>query len=341
MLAFSVPSLGVGTVKTLMTQHILVTGGAGFIGSHLVDALVLHGYKVTVIDIITDLNRKHLNHFAYVINADLTQPKTIELIKRLKPDIIYHMAANASVAMSMQEPLLDLKLNYNVTADLLNVATQINVKLFVFASTGGGLSSEYTVLPTSEHLICKPLSPYAIHKLASEQLGEFYRMQGGLPFVALRFANVYGPRQTVTQGEANVIATFASRMQKNEMTQINGTGRQTRDYMYIDDAVAACLLLLEHQNILGPLNVGSGLETDVLTLHRLMAAYMDYTRKPVMHPALPGEQLRSCLDISKIRLLLEWTPKTTLAQGLAKTLEWTERTVRELAPHDKNLKIRA
>ena len=305
-----------------LKQHILVTGGAGFIGSHLVDALVLRGYDVTVLDKDAYAKIDTINSKAHVLNLDLTEPGTMEKIKFLKPDIMYHFAANASVAKSVKDPLFDFKINYNATAELLDVASKIGVKLFVFASTGGGLSSEYTVLPTPEHLICKPLSPYAIHKLASEQLGEFYRVEKGVPFVALRFANVYGPRQSVTNGEANIVATFADRMVKNEQTNINGTGRQTRDYVYVNDVIDACLRVLDRPHVLGPINIGSGMELNVLQIHQTMASYLGYEKVSEFRAASPGEPMRSCLDVSKAHALLGWSPRVTFADGIARTLEW-------------------
>ena len=304
-----------------LKQHILVTGGAGFIGSHLVDALVLRGYDVTIIDNAVNERIDVINPKAHVLNLDLTEPGTMEKIAALKPDIIYHLAANAGVARSVKDPLFDQKINYAATADLLDVAARIGVKLFVFTSTGGALSSEHTVLPTPEHLACQPLSPYAMHKLASERLGEFYRSEKGVPFVALRFANVYGPRQSVTNGEANIIATFADRMVKNQITNINGTGHQTRDYVYVDDVIDACLRLLDTSKVVGPINVGSGIETSVLQIHHAMADYLGYEQSPEFRAASPGEPMRSCLDVSKALALLGWSPRTTFADGIARTLE--------------------
>ncbi len=306
-----------------MTKRIFVTGGAGFIGSHLVDALILRGYDVTVVDVVTEANVANINPRAQVVNADLTKLETIARLKTLQPDILFHFAANASVSRSVKDPMFDFKINYNATAELLDMASKIGVDLFVFASTGGGLSSEYTLLPTPEHAIGKPLSPYAIHKLASEQLGEFYRLEKGVPqFIALRFANVYGPRQTVTQGEANVIATFADRMVKNLPTNINGTGRQTRDYVYVDDVVEACLNVLDRPHVIGPINIGSGTEMSLWSVHRMTASYLGYTEEPVMCPALSGEPMRSCIDVSRARALLDWKPRTSFATGIAKTIEW-------------------
>lgn len=312
-----------------MRKHVLVTGGAGFIGSHLVDALILRGFEVTILDIAAKADREYVNPGAKYLQADLTKPETIEMVKLLKPDIIYHLAANASVAKSVADPVMDYDINYAATVRLLDAAATIGVERFIFSSTGGALSSEYTVIPTPENAISKPLSPYAMHKLASEQMGEFYRLNRGVPFVALRFANVYGPRQTATFGEANVTATFAARMVANQETMINGTGRQTRDYVYVSDVIRACILLLDADTANGPYNVGSGIELDVLTIHRVMSKYSGYTQKPIMRPPQLGEPMRSCLDITKISDQLGWTPQVTFAEGIARTIDWHKARVNE------------
>ncbi|OGL74518.1 hypothetical protein A3E39_00660 [Candidatus Uhrbacteria bacterium RIFCSPHIGHO2_12_FULL_60_25] len=310
-----------------MKQHILVTGGAGFIGSHLVDALLQAGHEVTVIDILSDRNRGNLNPKARNVNADLTKLETIGIVEALAPDVIFHFAGNASVPKSVADPVMDMEINYVATARLLDVASKIGVKRFVFSSTGGGLSSEYTTLPTPENTPSRPLSPYVKHKLASEELGEFYCIHRGLPFVALRFANVYGPRQTVTCGEANVIATFAHKMVRNEPVQVNGNGLQTRDYVYVDDVIDACLMLLDQTNAAGPLNVGSEHEINVSTLHRVMAQYLGYRVPVIKGPADTGASSRSCLDITKIRMTLGWKPTTSIQDGLKRTLDWHREEV--------------
>ncbi len=309
--------------------NILVTGGAGFIGSHLVDALLERGHEVTVIDIIspsTSLgagsNRRNLNPKARNVNADLTKTETIGIVEALAPDVIFHFAGNANVPKSVADPLFDMEINYVATARLLDAASKIGVRQFIFSSTGGGLSSEYTTLPTPENAVCKPLSPYTKHKLASEELGEFYCIHKGLPFVALRFANVYGPRQTPTCGEANVIATFAHKMVRNESIQVNGSGLQTRDYVYVDDVIAACLKVFDQPNIAGPLNVGSEHEINVATAARVMAQYLGYKIPVVKGPADTGASTRSCLDITKIRLTLGWQPATPFVEGIQRTLDW-------------------
>jgi UDP-glucose 4-epimerase len=315
-------------------RHILVTGGAGFIGSHLVDALIARGHTVTVMDIAESHSGVTLNPHARFMRADVTKSDVIERVIALAPDVIYHFAGNANVARSVAEPIYDLNINYKATAYLLEAASQIGVRQFIFSSTGGGLSSEHTVIPTPEHAICKPLSPYAMHKLYSERLGEFYRVEKRVPFVALRFANVYGPRQSVTRGEANVIATFADAMTQGADTRVNGTGLQTRDYVYVDDVVDACLRLLDRPDVIGPLNVGSSREVDVLTIHQLMSTYLGYTKVPQMQPGDVGASHRSCLDTAKIQMELGWKPRTSLVQGLAKTIDWyaaQERTSAILA----------
>jgi UDP-glucose 4-epimerase len=304
-----------------MNYHILVTGGAGFIGSHLVDALVLRGYRVSVVD-LQPASEVELPPEVSYYQMDLLKPETIELIKQLQPDVIYHLAANANVAKSVKEPVMDYEINYGVTAKLLEVATQIGVKRFIFASTGGALSSEHTILPTPEYAPADPKSPYALHKLMSERLGEFYRSTRGLPFVALRMSNVYGPRQMATCGEANVIATFAERMVKHEATKISGTGLQTRDYIYVEDAVQAFLLVLDHPEVRGPYNIGSEVETDIQTIHRAMASYLGYTQPVIQAPADTGAPQRSCLDIARAERELGWKPRVPFNEGLIRTMEW-------------------
>lgn len=305
-----------------MKKHILVTGGAGFIGSHLVDALIARGHDVTILDIKKKEDRLDIDPRAKVLEADLTRPETMDMVRLLQPEVIYHFAANASVQKSVADPAMDAAINYEATIRLLQVASEIKVERFVFASTGGALSTEQTVLPTPEHAAAKPLSPYAMHKLAAEQMGEFYRAHHGVPFVALRFANVYGPRQTVTRGESNVIATFAHRMVRGEPTSVNGSGVQTRDYIYVDDVIEACVKMLETPLLTGPFNVGSEIEIDVLTIHRIMAECAVYARPATMKPGQPGEPMRSCLDITRIREQLGWSPRTSFSIGIARTIDW-------------------
>lgn len=305
-----------------MQQHILVTGGAGFIGTHLVDALVSRGYEVTVLDKKTAAERAFVHPDAGIIQADITRPDTMSLVKALAPDIIVHLAANANVAKSVADPVMDAEVNYLATARLLETAKDMNVKSFVFASTGGALSSEETTLPTPEHQPAAPLSPYAKHKLASEAIGDFYHKNDGLPFLALRFSNVYGPRQSATMGEANVIATFASRMANDEATSVNGSGNQTRDYVYIDDVVDAILRSLERTHADTPINIGSGIETSVNEIHEALRRITGSVILPTHKPAPKGEPMRSCLDITKAERMLGWKPTIPLEEGLKRTAAW-------------------
>ncbi len=308
-----------------MKKHILITGGAGFIGSHLTDALVQRGYEVTVLDKKSPAESLYVHPDAGVLRIDLTHPEAMALVKALAPDVIVHLAANANVAKSVADPAMDAEINYLATVRLLETAKDLGVEKFIFTSTGGALSSEHTVLPTPEDRPAEPLSPYARHKLASEQMGAFYAKTHGLPFVALRPANVYGPRQSPTQGEANVIATFAERMQKNEQTVVNGTGLLTRDYVYIDDVVRAIVLALENEDTLGIFNIGSGTETTVLDIHRLVAKASGYPAAPVHGPAAKGEPQRSCLDITKANTVLGWRPTVRLEDGIERTVAWVGR----------------
>ncbi len=319
-----------------MKQHILVTGGAGFIGTHLVDALISRNYQVTILDKKTKSERCFVHPKAGIIEADITKPQTMSLVKKLAPDVIIHLAANANVAKSVADPIADADLNYLATVRMLEVAKDMNVRAFIYASTGGALSSEETLLPTPEHLPANPLSPYAKHKLASEFMGEFYRKNFGLPFLALRFSNVYGPRQSATLGEANVIATFIRRMVNGEAASINGSGNQTRDYIYISDTIDAIILALETAHADTPINIGSGIETSVNEIHTAINAYMPISLAPVHKPAAKGEPMRSCLDITKAKRTLNWSPKISLAEGLQKTIAWQYQQNKVTTPLKKS-----
>lgn len=314
-----------------MKQHILVTGGAGFIGSHLVDALIQRDYEVTILDIKTAEERRHVHPDAGIMEVDLRTTTALDLVKALEPDVIVHLAANANVAKSVADPSMDAEINYLASVRLLDIAKDLGVKKFIFASTGGALSSEETRLPTPEDQPSTPLSPYAKHKLATEKVGAFFADAHGLPFMALRFANVYGPRQCATLGEANVIATFAERMIACQPTSINGTGKQTRDYVYIDDVVRAILLSLEANEKTGIYNIGSGTETSVTELHNKLSKLTGYAAAPEQKPAAPGEPQRSCLDVNKAWNVLGWSPTVSLDKGLVTTVDWYTRNRAELS----------
>lgn len=302
----------------------IVTGGAGFIGSHLVDALVKRGYRVTVIDDLSTGSRANLNPKAEFMKLDIRGSAAAKLILKTKPDVVFHLAAQASVPVSVKDPVLDAENNVMATLKLMEAAAEAGVGKFIFAGTGGALSSEKVRLPTDEKNTAPPQSPYAIAKVAAEHYGAFFQAARGLPFASFRFANVYGPRQN-PHGEAGVIAIFCKRMLADEPVRVNGTGKQTRDYVYVGDVVAALLKGLDAKRLNGPYHVGTGRETSVNELFVGLAGLTGYARNPVRGPADVGAPKRSALDSSKLRRELKWEPKVALQDGLRKTAEWFKK----------------
>jgi len=304
-----------------MSKLAIVTGGAGFIGSHLVDRLIQEGWSVTVIDNLSTGSRKNLNQAATLKVMDIQRPEASLLIHRLRPRAVFHLAAQASVPESIKDPVKDAETNIHSTLRLLQSASRSGVKRFVFAGTGGALSSEKTVLPTDEQHVLEPASPYAIAKVAAEYYGAFFRNWKKLPFISLRFANVYGPRQN-PHGEAGVVAIFAKRMLADESLKINGSGKQTRDFVYVGDVVDALMAALDVPTAEGPYHVGTGIELSINDLYRKLAKMSGYKKKPLKGPADISAPLRSSLDSSKIQRELDWVPTTSIDEGLRLTVDW-------------------
>lgn len=307
-----------------MPKHAIVTGGAGFIGSHLVDRLIDLGWDVVVIDNLSTGSQKNLHPAADFKKLDIRKPQAAHLIRKRKPHAVFHLAAQASVPESVKHPIKDAETNLHATLQLLEASAEARVKRLIFAGTGGALTSEKTQLPTDEEHAAEPVSPYAIAKVAAERYGAFYRASRKLPFTSLRFANVYGPRQN-PHGEAGVVAIFAKRMLAGEPVKINGTGKQTRDFIYVGDVVDAMMAALEIPKAEGPYHVGTGVEVSVLQLYKRLAKLTGYAKKPLKGPADIGAPLRSCLDSSKLRKELDWTAATSLDEGLWLTVDWFRR----------------
>jgi len=304
-----------------MTNHILVTGGAGFIGSHIADAFLARGWRVSAIDNLVTGKRTNVNPRVDFREADLRDPKTMELLDELRPDVISHHAAQIDVRISVADPAADAESNVVASLRLLQKSVEIGVKRFVFASTGGAIYGDPVFAPQDETHPTAPLSPYGCAKLAVEHYMHYFREVHGLATTALRYGNVYGPRQS-PHGEAGVIAIFADRMLRGEEVTINGSGEQTRDFVYVGDVVAANVAVIERDDLRGPFNVGTGIETNVVELHAAMAKYLGDTRPPRHAPAKVGEQMRSVLDGSKLRSAAGLNAPVLLADGLATTLDW-------------------
>lgn len=303
-----------------MKKHVLVTGGAGFIGSHLVDAYLERGWRVSIIDNLSTGLRRNLNSAAAFHEADIRDPATADLVRELRPDVMSHHAAQMDVRVSVADPVMDTGVNVVGSVRLLEAARQAGVRRVLFASSGGALYGEPVEVPQSEEHPANPLSPYGCAKLSVEHYLYFYRAVHGMETVALRYANVYGPRQNA-HGEAGVVAIFAGKMLAGEETTINGDGSQTRDFVYVGDVVAANMAASEELES-GAYNVGTGVETSITDLYAMMAEVAGVTRPAAHAPAKLGEQMRSVLDIAKLRREARLPSVVSFRQGLTQTIDW-------------------
>lgn len=301
--------------------HALVTGGAGFIGSHIADAYLARGWRVTIIDDFSTGRRENVDPRAEVIEADIKDPRTAELLRELRPEVISHHAAQIDVRVSVSDPARDAETNVVATLRLLQVAASIGARRFTFASTGGAIYGEPTGGLQDESHPARPLSPYGCAKLAVEHYMDYFRVVHGLPAVALRYANVYGPRQNA-KGEAGVIAIFLERMLRGQEVTIHGSGAQTRDFVFVRDVVAANLAVTDSAGLTGPYNVGTGVETDLIALHAALADATGAALPPRHGPAKTGEQMRSVLDGRRLRALASLAEPVSIADGLRQTVEW-------------------
>lgn len=305
-------------------MKIIVTGGAGFIASHIVDAYIAGGHEVHVIDDFSTGQEKNVNRRAELHRLDIADPRSARLIEKIKPSVLNHHAAQMDVRRSVADPAFDARINIIGFITLLEACNNAHVDKVLFSSSGGAVYGDREPIPASESHETVPLSPYGLSKLTGELYLGYYRKAFGLPYVALRYANIYGPRQS-SAGEAGVIAIFISQLLAGKSPTINGDGKQTRDYVFVGDVVKANVAALE-TNYVGPVNIGTGIETDVVAicgeLRRALA-----TRIEAVHgPAKLGEQRRSCLDASLARKVLGWKPEVSLQTGLAKTIAYYRGT---------------
>jgi len=299
---------------------VLVTGGAGFIGSHVVDAFVGAGHEVVVVDDLSTGKRENLNPKARFHRLDVTDPKMVELIRDERPAVLNLHAAQMDVRRSVADPLFDARVNVLGTINCLEGARKANVRRVIFVSSGGAVYGEQEAFPAPEAHPTNPVSPYGVSKRSGELYAFFYQAEYQIPFFAMRYANVYGPRQD-PHGEAGVVAIFTGKMLRGEPVTINGDGKQTRDYVFVGDVARANLLALEKEPC-GPVNVGTGVETDV---NRLAQLLLDATgsRSEVKHgPAKQGEQRRSVVDCRKAAEKLGWKPEVSLPDGLGRTVDF-------------------
>jgi UDP-glucose 4-epimerase len=296
----------------------LVTGGAGFIGSHITDALIGAGHTVIVIDDLSRGRREQVNPAATFVALDITSPELVAAIADAKPEVVFHAAAQIDVRESVRDPLHDADVNVVGTVNVLRASVDAGTRRVIFASSGGAIYGDTDVIPTPEDHPCRPESPYGTAKLCAEAYGGTFSRQAGLEFVALRYANVYGPRQD-PHGEAGVVAIFATRLTHGEAVVINGDGTQTRDYVHVHDVVSANLAAIDGPT--GVYNIGTGIETDVNTLYQMLAEASGVTAAAGHGPAKPGEQRRSCLDTTGTRERLGWSATVGFADGVRSTVE--------------------
>ncbi len=303
-----------------MGMKVLVTGVAGFIGSHLVDRLVQEGNQVVVIDNLSTGKRKQVNKKAQFYKMDIRSKRIERVFRKERPLIVVHLAAQMNVRLSTEDPVFDADVNILGTLNLLEHAVKHGVRKVSFASSGGAVYGEQEVFPAAESHRTDPLSPYGISKLAGEKYLTYYTNTTGLRHVVLRFGNVYGPRQE-PEGEAGVVAIFSKLMLEGGQPIINGTGKQTRDFVYVDDVVESLMVTLK-EDIQGIFNVGTGQEATVNECYRIIKELTNSSCKDLYGAAKKGEQFRSVLDVMKLREGFDWDPQVSLPEGLKMTVEF-------------------
>jgi UDP-glucose 4-epimerase len=306
-------------------MRILVTGGAGFIGSHTADALVARGgCEVAVLDDLSSGKREQVNPRARFHQADLRDAAAVRrVIEQERPEVIVHLAAQMDVRRSVADPAFDAQVNLVGFLNLIEAGRQHGLRRVILASTGGAIYGEQECFPCGEEHPLRPVSPYGVAKLATEKYLFFYRAQYGIDYVALRYANVYGPRQD-PHGEAGVVAIFCGRILEGRPAAIFGDGEQTRDYIFVGDVVRANLAALDAA-VSGAFNVGTGIETSVNQLYGALAAIAGVSRAPEYAPARPGEQRRSVISAARAAKELGWRPAVSLRDGLAQTLQFFQQ----------------
>ena len=313
-------------------MKIMVTGGAGFIGSNVVDGYLKAGHQVVVVDSLFTGKRENVNPEAKFYEMDIRSEEMGGVIESERPDVLNHHAAQISVPISVSDPLLDADINIKGLLNLLEKAVKHNVNKFIFISSGGAIYGEAAEYPTSEGYPPKPLSPYAISKLISEYYLAYYNHQYGLDYTVLRYANIYGPRQ-IPHGEAGVVAIFMENLLKGEPSTLNhfsdDAEGMVRDYCYVEDVVEANAMALSKGN--GEFfNVGTGKGTKTLQLYRIIYEAVRELRPdipealftPAREAARPGDIARSCLKVEKAENGLGWVAKTGLEEGIRRTLQW-------------------
>ena len=301
-------------------MKIIVTGGAGFIGSNAADRFIQEGHEVTIIDNLSTGVESNVNKKAKFYKVDIRSAVIGKIFEMTKPDVLCHHAAQIDVRKSTDDPIFDADVNILGSLNLLNACVKHKVKKVIFASTGGAIYGEQDYFPANEKHPAKPLCPYGVTKLTIEKYLHFYRETYGIEYICLRYANVYGPRQNPF-GEAGVVAIFAERLLSGKKAVIYGDGKRTRDFVFVDDAVQANLLALDYPKS-DIFNIGTGIETDINSIFRILRETTGSKQKEIHAPPKAGEQERSVLDYSKAERLLKWNPGCELSGGMARTVEF-------------------
>ncbi|MBI4843135.1 MAG: NAD-dependent epimerase/dehydratase family protein [Nitrospirae bacterium] len=305
----------------MQKSKILITGGAGFIGSHVADLLINEGHEVIVVDDFSSGREANLHEKTKCYKLDIRDAGLERVFQDEKPHYVIHNAAQIDVRRSLADPIYDAGVNILGTINLLQSCVTHKVKKVVLASSGGAIYGEQEFFPAPETHPFHPISPYGIAKLTAEHYLFYFRAVHGLDYAALRYANVYGPRQDPF-GEAGVVAIFASRMLNGEKTLINGSGEQTRDFIYVEDVAKANIMALEADSNEKVFNIGTGKETSINRLFDIMKSIINPSITAEHGPAKAGEQLRSVLECARAKEVLHWSSRVSLEEGLRKTIDY-------------------
>ncbi len=310
-------------------KKVIVTGGAGFIGSHLVDLLLAEGHQVVVMDNLSTGKLRNLNPSATFHHSDITHKSVNDVFHREQPDIVFHMAAQVSVTESTKDPINDAEINVSGTLRLLEASRRFGVEKFIYSSTGGALYGDPEINPCAETTPVRPMSPYGLSKHLGEQYVELYHRLYHLNYTILRYGNVYGPRQD-PNGEAGVIAIFAQAMLEGRQPQIFGGGDQERDFVFVADVVQANISAMQ-QGDGEAINIGTGESTSVNCIYEALQSIIEYRWEAEHRPQRPGEIYRISLECSKAARVLGWSPQINLEEGLQQTVEFFRKGVRATA----------